>query len=250
MPVFWLALYGTARQLGLTIAGVAILFIAPVLLLESSRYPATEWERAILWTATAAIVGYTVQGLVRRIQRQAAALDEMARTDEVTGLPNRRAWQEALTHEVGVAAQLDHPLWIAVLELDDFETFLERHGRQEGERLLKVSGLAWRGRLAANVLLARSGPHDFRILLSRASAEAAVAVVDGLRDGTPAMQTFSAGIAQWNGRESPEALVARADSALDQARHRGSGSTVTAYEAVRDERDEALRRLLERGAPI
>ncbi|MCA1678363.1 MAG: GGDEF domain-containing protein [Actinobacteria bacterium] len=246
VPVFWLALYGTARQLGLTIAGIAILFIAPVLLLESDRYPATEWERAILWTATAAIVGYTVQGLVRRIQRQAAALDELARTDEVTGLPNRRAWQEALTREAGVAAQQDHPLSIAVLELDDFETFSERHGRQEAEKLIKVSGLAWRGRLPANVLLARSGPHDFRIVLARTSKETTVGVVDGLRDGTPAMQTFCAGIAQWNGRESPEALVARADSALDEARRGGSGATVTAYEAVRDERDEALRRLLER----
>jgi hypothetical protein len=77
LPVFWLALYGTRSQLAIGIAGLASMFLAPLLLLGAPEYPLTEWRRALLWICVAPIVGYTVQALV---VEQRARADDARRT--------------------------------------------------------------------------------------------------------------------------------------------------------------------------
>jgi PAS domain S-box-containing protein len=91
LPVFWLALYGSRRQLALAIGAVAVIFVGP-LLLGGSEYATSEWRRAILWVAIAGLVGFRVQALVADVKRrgqagrmQAAALVEAeARMAEAT----------------------------------------------------------------------------------------------------------------------------------------------------------------------
>ena len=91
LPVFWLALYGSRRQLALAIAAVAVIFVGP-LLLGGSEYATSEWRRAILWVAIAGLVGFRVQALVADVKRrgrdgrmQAATLVQAeARTAEAT----------------------------------------------------------------------------------------------------------------------------------------------------------------------
>src|SRR5437867_1755031 len=68
LPVFWLALYGSREQLAASIAGVAAVFMAPLLLVGSPDYPPSEWSRAMLWICVAPIVGFTVQSLVRELR--------------------------------------------------------------------------------------------------------------------------------------------------------------------------------------
>ena len=60
LPVFWLALYGTRKQLAVSIAGVAAVFVLPLLVLGEPEYPSSEWTRALLWICVAPIVGFTV----------------------------------------------------------------------------------------------------------------------------------------------------------------------------------------------
>ena len=63
-------------------------------------------------------------------------LDELTRTDELTGLPNRRAWDELLVHELAVAERHDKPVSVAMLDLDFFKRYNDEHGHLAGDRLL------------------------------------------------------------------------------------------------------------------
>ena len=81
LPVFWLALYGSQRQLGVSIFGVAALFLTPLVLVGSPEYPASEWTRGLLWVCVTPIVGFTVQSLVRQLRERAA--ENLRRAEEL-----------------------------------------------------------------------------------------------------------------------------------------------------------------------
>jgi GGDEF domain-containing protein len=243
LPVFWLALYGTRVQLGIAIAAVGAFFVAPPFL-DPSKYPTPEWERAILWTATSSIVGYTVQALVAHTRGQAATLRELSRTDDLTGLPNRRAWEEELDRQLGqLDLRGDTELVVVALNYDDLEGFAGSHGGQGLERLARMTATSWSRHLTPNDFLAHCGSSGFRLLLLKDRARDAAGIVELLREATPATQSVSAGIARRAAGESAQALVARADGALQQARTRESGGTAVAVDQTPDEL--LLRRLVE-----
>lgn len=75
LPVLWVALYGTWRQLAVTIAGACAVFLIPILVIGAPDYPARDWTRVILWPALSSIIGYTVHRLVREQQVHAAELE-------------------------------------------------------------------------------------------------------------------------------------------------------------------------------
>ncbi|MDX6643923.1 MAG: hypothetical protein QOD76_1885, partial [Solirubrobacteraceae bacterium] len=143
-----------------------------------------------------------------------ARLEAVARTDDLTGLANRRAWEEELPRELARAKRDDRPLCVAMVDLDRFKEFNDEHGHQAGDRLLKQLASVWREELRPTDVLARYGGEEFVLLLPNCPLEEAREVIDRLRSTIPAEETCSAGIATWDGRESPEALVRRADTAL------------------------------------
>ena len=411
LPMFWLALYGTRRDLAVAMVAVGAVFLAPPLLVGEPEYPASEWTRALLWICVAPIVGYTVQALVRELRRRAdestrraeellvsqdetrrlldnmsavtdatreisrttdaqiarsvicsaaatitggrfstllepdaegalvmtanhglqgsppirivvggepsgasiaflngtpyfvddargepsvsqrmtkatgavsvhfepvlrneeaigvlvvgwdhviselerqttssismlaaetammieradllTRLEESARTDDLTGLLNRRAWEEHLPREMARARRAAHPLCVAMLDLDFFKTFNDERGHQAGDRLLKQSTAAWGSELRASDILARYGGEEFAVALPGCTLADARAIVERLREAMPAGATVSAGIACWNGRESAEQLVGRADAALYEAKRTGRDRLVSAGE--------------------
>ena len=77
-------------------------------------------------------------------------------------------------------------------------------------------------------LVARYGGEEFAALLPACPPDEAVAAIERLRDVIPADQTCSAGVAYWDGHETPEALTGRADLALYQAKRTGRDRVVTA----------------------
>ncbi|MBA2740591.1 MAG: GGDEF domain-containing protein [Actinobacteria bacterium] len=83
-----------------------------------------------------------------------ARLEELARTDELTGLPNRRAWDKTIREAVDRAARSDARLCVGVIDIDRFREFNDRHGHQAGDRLLKASAAAWRTGLRKSDTLA------------------------------------------------------------------------------------------------
>jgi diguanylate cyclase (GGDEF)-like protein len=122
----------------------------------------------------------------------------------------------------------DVKLTVAMLDLDHFKRFNDEHGHQAGDRLLRSVTAAWSGKLRTVDQLARYGGEEFIVLLPGAGAELATTVLERLRSATPAGQTFSAGVATWDGTETSEELLARSDEALYRAKRTGRDRTVVA----------------------
>jgi diguanylate cyclase (GGDEF)-like protein len=127
---------------------------------------------------------------------------------------------------MSAAARSGAPLAVAVLDLDRFKDFNDRYGHQTGDRLLKEATAAWRASLRAEHLFARYGGEEFSLLMAGTTRLEATAALERLRAVTPLGQTFSAGLALWDGSESADALFARADEALYEAKRAGRDRVV------------------------
>jgi diguanylate cyclase (GGDEF)-like protein len=197
--------------------------VAPTLLLwQAWRH--TDVDAAAIGGGSIALfllVVVRMSGLIRQVERQAAQLETLAEHDPLTGAANRRAWDPAVPVEMDRARRAGTPLTLALLDLDHFKRFNDEYGHQAGDRLLKSATATWQSLLRSTDLLARYGGEEFAVLLPGASIGSAVEVVDRLRQATPLGQTFSAGVALWDGIETSDQLMARADQALYQAKNAG-----------------------------
>jgi diguanylate cyclase (GGDEF)-like protein len=162
---------------------------------------------------------------------RAALLEQLqmsAHTDDLTGLPNRRAWEEQLPRELARARRERQSVCVVMLDLDHFKDFNDREGHQAGDRLLKLCAAAWSSQLRATDVLARYGGEEFSLLLPGCTIADARVLVERLREMTPERQTLSGGIAAWDDEEPAAALVGRADSALYEAKRAGRNRVVSA----------------------
>ena len=157
-----------------------------------------------------------------------SSLTRLALTDQLTGLPNRRAWEDALLRELARCRRSGEPVCIAVIDLDEFKAFNDEHGHQAGDRILTETARAWQQQLRISDILARYGGEEFAALIPAWPLDRAVEVVERVRRATPAGLTASAGVASWDGEESGSELFGRADAALYEAKQRGRNRTVAA----------------------
>jgi diguanylate cyclase (GGDEF)-like protein len=147
----------------------------------------------------------------------------LARSDDLTGLHNRRSWNFELKRAATAAVAQGQPLVVALLDLDHFKVYNDTYGHPAGDRLLKAATSAWQSALQPGELLARYGGEEFAMLLAGSSLDEAVARVETLRGLMPGGQSFSGGVALWCTDEDPEQTVANADAALYEAKRRGRG---------------------------
>jgi diguanylate cyclase (GGDEF)-like protein len=205
--------------------------IAPVLLVSQTLLARGRVDGLAIGAASMLLfllVVLRIVGLVRQVEDQAAQLTALARHDGLTGMPNRRTWDSELPVAMDRARRDGVPLSVALLDLDHFKRFNDQHGHQAGDRLLKSATAAWSAMLRTTDLLCRYGGEEFSVLLPGATTEEAAEVLERLRSVTPQQQTFSAGLACWDGQEISEELVARADRALYQAKDAGRDRIVAA----------------------
>jgi diguanylate cyclase (GGDEF)-like protein len=148
-------------------------------------------------------------------------LEIAARTDDLTGLLNRRAWDEELGRELARADRSGAALCVAILDLDRFKHYNDTYGHQAGDRFLKQLSGSWSQNLRTGDILARYGGEEFALALPGTNLEHAQQMLDRLRESLPEDQTCSAGVCQWDGSENAEQLTARADTLLYAAKAAG-----------------------------
>ena len=159
--------------------------------------------------------------LERQRELLLAQTQAMARTDPLTGLANRRAWDEELRRELARAQRTKRPVCVAMIDLDHFKAFNDERGHLAGDELLREAATTWRLVLRLGDLIARYGGEEFALLLPDCGIGDAANVIERLRASTPLGQTCSAGVAAWDGSESPGELIARVDAALYEAKRAG-----------------------------
>ena len=161
-------------------------------------------------------------------QRLVARLEQLSRTDPLTGAANRAVLAEEVEREIARARRTGAPLSAILLDLDHFKAYNDEHGHQAGDRLLVGAVHAWQRLLRATDVLARYGGEEFVVLLPGCPDEDAAAIAERLNEVIPDGRSCSAGVARWAGDETGEQLLARADAALYAAKAAGRSRVVCA----------------------
>jgi diguanylate cyclase (GGDEF)-like protein len=162
-------------------------------------------------------------------------LDEVRRnatTDALTGLANRRRLDESLARECAEAARTGEPLAVLMVDVDHFKQLNDRHGPQEGDRVLRLVAMAIASATRAMDVPARYGGEEFCVIMPGATARDAAAVGERVRrtiaDVSPDLPvTASVGVAAApeHGGSATE-LTAAADAALYDAKRGGRNQVV------------------------
>jgi diguanylate cyclase (GGDEF)-like protein/PAS domain S-box-containing protein len=148
-------------------------------------------------------------------------VQDLARHDSLTGLPNRRALEEQLPQAMARARRNRSPLSVAILDIDHFKDYNDSHGHLAGDEVLRACARAWDSTLRGEDTIVRFGGEEFLVLLPDIGAEQAGKIIERLRMETPMGQTCSAGLAVWDYAESIDDLLGRADKALYLAKAGG-----------------------------
>jgi diguanylate cyclase (GGDEF)-like protein/PAS domain S-box-containing protein len=163
-----------------------------------------------------------------------AELERRSAIDPLTGLPNRRTFDERLSEAVDRAARTGDPVAVAILDLDRFKDINDRHGHAVGDQVLAAAAAALAGACRSHEVAARLGGEEFAIVMPGAPQEAARSATERLRAAIgggaypPGITvTASAGCASTGGRAIDRAdLTRRADAALYRAKRAGRDRTV------------------------
>jgi diguanylate cyclase (GGDEF)-like protein len=165
----------------------------------------------------------------------ADAFDRLARqasTDPLTGIANRRAFDERLSAEVARARRYGRDLSLAVLDLDHFKSVNDVHGHQAGDRVLVLFAQMLSGHAREDELVARIGGEEFAWLMPETDQHGAYAAADRTRNAIEnapfedvGTVTLSAGVCSLGGSRDAQTLFRDADRALYWAK--GSGRNMT-----------------------
>lgn len=165
------------------------------------------------------------------LKQELESIRDESRTDQLTGIANRRQFDERLQQLCELSAKTNEPFSLVLADIDHFKNFNDRFGHQAGDQVLAIVGGKFRQNVKAKDLAARYGGEEFALLLPNTPLTAAIAFADTLRiligekkinlDGSEQTVTMSFGVAQFDGQESPKSLISRADKHLYQAKNAG-----------------------------
>ncbi len=226
----------------LAAATIALTWYDPV------RYPVTKsW--AVLAVGGSALlmlslVGKWISDIGVKLGRQTKELSEavrtveqMATTDMLTGLLNRRVVTDLAEAELKLMERTGAPMCVALIDLDHFKDINDRFGHHAGDTALRGFAQSTTPQLRQVDKLARWGGEEFLLMLPQLNQHEALTALERLRQTVEALVfkdhalmqlTFSVGIAQAQPGESLEHLVDRADQAVYEAKRQGRNRCVLA----------------------
>jgi diguanylate cyclase (GGDEF)-like protein len=172
-------------------------------------------------------------------------VSEQAVTDELTGLPNNRAFRETIDREASRAERFDHELSLIILDVDNFKSVNDTHGHLQGDEVLRLIGRLLLEQPRAVDEPARYGGEEFVVALPETGTDGAIEIAERIRerleaeeipllDGSGVLKvTASFGTATLPlSAGTVRELFAAADEALYEAKRTGKNRVVTAPERV------------------
>jgi diguanylate cyclase (GGDEF)-like protein len=210
-------------------SGAAVLGVLSVT--EPERKAAFTREDLAILRAYAAPAALALTG--ESLRDQAASLAHLATVDALTGISNRRHFDERLTEEIQRSRREHSELALLMIDIDDFKALNDARGHQSGDAVLRDVADILRRSIRSFDVCARYGGEEFAILMPGASASTAYQIAERIRRQTEshfsdnwryagsARPTLSIGVANVTGDTSGATLVATADAALLWAKAEG-----------------------------
>ena len=171
---------------------------------------------------------------VEILRRDLERFRRQASTDPLTGLSNRRAFEEALTQEVHLASDTDRALCLLMADLDHFKRVNDSFGHLIGDKVLKMAGDMIKNCVRGRDVVARWGGEEFVVMLPETPLQGAITVAQTIctyfqekqwkrTDTGESMGqiTLSLGVALYQPGEAPASLIRRADRAMYTSKHLG-----------------------------
>ena len=187
----------------------------------------------VLSTTVGLVLRRARGNLAVHMQRQADSLWQRAVSDPLTGLLNRQGWLSVADTAMRDALENGAQPAVLFIDVDHFKRVNDSHGHQAGDQLLQALGAIITARMGPGDLCARLGGEEFACLLPRATQAQAERLAERLsadyrefarRFGS----TLSVGVATHGAGDLLNDLLARADAALYEAKHRGRDQVVVA----------------------
>ncbi|MDW5378005.1 diguanylate cyclase [Halomonas sp. HP20-15] len=246
LGTFRFALYWTLGLLVVVVVVVLILLERMILLplRQLARFTesvqSTEWNdapsRLVRRSDEIGQLAHAFQRLLDYQRRQTHSLVELSQHDPLTGLANRRLFDERLSHALTKAAQSNQALALIMVDIDHFKAYNDHYGHPAGDRCLIAIASAMRERFEEPPqLVARTGGEEFMIILPAMTTAAGLERAETLRQAIAALRlehaasptasvvTVSIGVACYVPPRAidSEALIAAADTALYSAKQAG-----------------------------
>lgn len=171
---------------------------------------------------------------IERLNAEVEQLRTLSVTDELTGLPNRRFFEEHLRHATASAVRNQLPLCIVLCDIDDFKLINNAYTQVGGDSMLKQVAMILRRACRSEDEVARVGGEEFAFILHGTDAEAAMIPLNRLRSMmaqhhflvvgntySKTSPTLSIGVAERDMGETPADTYARAAEALRKAKTSG-----------------------------
>jgi len=171
-----------------------------------------------------------VEQELRNQQRQ---LYRLANTDNLTGLWNRKKFEEVAEKEIWRSHRYKHPLSLIFFDLDHFKIINDRYGHEIGDKVLREVAQSLRGVIRQSDCLCRWGGEEFLVLAPHSTLEDAVELAEKLRRAAMEIRispndflSVSLGVAELHDKETIFQLIRRADQALYAAKSKGRNCVV------------------------
>ena len=176
------------------------------------------------------IVGLTTYRLARRLKEQNQLLSEESRTDGLSGLLNRRYWEDAVAGQFQRLQSRGQPVSLLMLDIDHFKSINDRHGHPVGDEVIRSVAEILRSSLRDGDVPGRYGGEEFGVLLPDTPAAGAEVIAERIRrriEGAALTRsglraTVSVGIAELGPQDVDYTVgISHADRALYAAKERG-----------------------------
>jgi diguanylate cyclase (GGDEF)-like protein len=179
-----------------------------------------------------------IRALTEALDQANRRLSELAHTDALTGVANRRRFEELYATEFERCQRYQRPLAVLTLDIDHFKKVNDTHGHGVGDQVLKAVSSVVAKSLRQSDHMARTGGEEFVVLAPESTPSGALALGERLRrrvealqvetDAGPLQATVSVGVVSWDGVGATDqaGLLKHSDDALYQAKEKGRNRVV------------------------
>jgi diguanylate cyclase len=176
---------------------------------------------------------------INQLQENLATVRNESLTDPLTGLANRKHFDDRLDKTVEAAAERSEPLSMVMIDIDHFKSFNDTWGHLIGDQVLRLVAMSLKQNVKGQDIAARYGGEEFAVILPNTVLRSALTVADHIRRAVMSKElmkrstgqnlgrvTISLGVATLRKGDTPQTLIARADGCLYAAKRNGRNRVI------------------------